>query len=397
MTRVLLLKLNGWRQTFDERVEAIAANTDGVVLVRPRPPQQSGGLSTLDNVRTYDIWPTRGRFVRPNWLKPLVFPVHVLGAILLMFVLYLRGELPPVVHALDYALGGMAGAVVSRVCGVSLVVSVRGLKDSKFERSDKLTARVSHRILQSMTEFVFSSADHIVTKSAYQVSFVENTCDVDATFTTVPTGVDFELFDPGVVRPSFPDEVGQQLDESDDIVLYLSTLIPKKGPDQVLRLLEAAAKELPDDVTFVFIGEFRDDAFEETFKGLGEAVSDRVVIHSEAVPFESVPGVLAQADATVLLSESKTEGVPRILQESCAMGTPIIAADVAGIADAFRDLPGCYLVDREDAMAFGDAVTRATSNPPAMPREVFAERFDMYGNYAKYTTIYDELSISRDR
>lgn len=392
MTRVLLLKLNGWRQTFDERVEAIAANVDEVVLVRPKPPRQSGTVATLDNVRTYNIWPTRGRFVRPGWLKPLVFPAHVVGAVILMIVLHLRGELPPVIHALDYALGGAAGAMISRLCGVKLVVSVRGLKASQFEHSDSPTARFGRGILQALTRFVFGSADHFVTKSAYQVSFVNEVYDSDAEFTTLPTGVDFEQFDPDTTRPSFPDDVERKLGPERKVVLYLSTLIPSKGADQVLRLLDAAKDDLRDDITFVFIGEFRDESFKDDMSQLLSAVDDRVVLWPRAVPFESVPGVLARADATILLSEPKTEGVPRILQESCTMGTPIIASDVTGISDAFTGLPGCYLIDRDDPAGFSAALNEATAERPSMPRNVFAEKFDLHRNYAKYGEIYERLA-----
>lgn len=397
MVRVLLLKLNGWPQWFDERIDALAGHVDEVVLVRPKPTQGPGDVESIGGVRTYNLRPARGRFVTPGWLQPVIFPLHVLQAILLALVLYLRGELPPVIHALDYALGGMAGSVIARVCGGPLVVSVRGLKDSRFktipDAERTLRARLNHRILQGMTRFVFTNADHIVTKAAYQVEFVRETCEVDAGFTTLPTGVDFDLFDPDsdVIRPRFPDDVARQVNEDDDVVVYLSTLIPKKGPDQILRLL-AAVDDLPEDLIFVFIGEFRDDDFERECRRLLEPVAERVVLRPEPVPFETVPNVLARVDATILLSEAETEGVPRILQESCAMGTPIIGADVAGIGDAFRGLPGCHLISREDPDAFASAVEAATDDSVEMPREVFADRFDMHANYGQYASIYERLA-----
>lgn len=398
MVRVLLLKLNGWPQWFDERIKAIAASVDEVVLLRPKPSQGTGQIAEIDNISTYNLYPCRGRFVTPRWLKPIIFPLHVLQAVLVMLYLYLRSQLPPVVHALDYALGGMAGSIIAHLCGVPLVVSVRGVKDSRFkmvpEEERTIRSSISYRILQLITRFVFSSADHIVTKAAYQVEFVKESYDVDAGFTTVPTGVDFELFNPSdeSIHPVLPGRMEQQVDEDDEIVLYLSTFIPKKGPDQVLRLLNATDNDLSDTLKFVFIGEFRDASFENEFRTLMRNVNDRTILRAKPVPFEAVPGVLARADATILLSEAKTEGVPRILQESCTMQTPIIASNVAGIVDAFNDLPGCYLIDRNNPQEFKAAVEQATSNPSDMPREVFTERFDIHRNYAKYAAIYDELS-----
>jgi glycosyltransferase involved in cell wall biosynthesis len=121
-------------------------------------------------------------------------------------------------------------------------------------------------------------------------------------------------------------------------------------------------------------------------------VSDRTILYPDRVPFESVPRLLDSADAVILLSKPGSEGVPRILQEACAMETPIIGSNVTGIAGAFNDLPGCYLIDRDDPLEFTSAVDQAVTDPPEMPRELFADRFDMYKNYEKYAEIYKTLS-----
>jgi glycosyltransferase involved in cell wall biosynthesis len=74
------------------------------------------------------------------------------------------------------------------------------------------------------------------------------------------------------------------------------------------------------------------------------------------------------------------------------MGTPIIGANVAGIGDAFRGLPGCHLIPRDDPDAFAAAVESATDGAVEMPRDVFADRFDMHANYGQYATVYERLA-----
>ncbi|WP_158055632.1 glycosyltransferase [Halorussus halophilus] len=398
MVKALILKLNGWPTTFDERVEAIAESVEELVVIRPKPPAEVDRLAQRKGVIVYDLLPSRGSFVEPGWIKPIVFPLHVVQAILVMTYLWVRGSLPPVIHALDYALGGIAGVVVSRLFSVPLVVSVRGLKEPRYkaiaEKSDSLRPSINYRILRAMTSFVLVNTDHVITKATYQVDFVKETFGVNPGFTTRPTGVDFELFDPETTDSGdkLTELFGDSALAGNSIALYLAKLLPEKGPDKVLELIAAADDELPDDVMLAFVGEFRNEAFERQFRELQRDVSERVVLHSKRVPFEDVPDLLAAANAVVLLSEPESEGVPRILQESCAMQTPIVASDVTGIAGAFKDLPGCYLVDREDSTAFADAVTSAVTDTSDMPRDRFAERFDMYSNYAAYAGIYETLA-----
>lgn len=140
-------------------------------------------------------------------------------------------------------------------------------------------------------------------------------------------------------------------------MFFLLTLIPKKGPDHVLCLLRATDDNLPGNLKVFYIGEFREGSFEDEFRTLMRTVDDRTVL--------------------------------------CTIQTPIIASNVAGIADAFKDLPGCYLIDRDEPRQFEEAVEKATGDSPEMPREVSADRFDMHGNYAKYAAIYAELRSPR--
>jgi glycosyltransferase involved in cell wall biosynthesis len=402
MVSALLLKLNGWPETFNERAEAIASHVDELVVIRPKPIEKADSLTKVENIRTYDLYPQRGSFVEPGWLKPVIFPLHVLQAVLLMIYLLYRGRLPPVIHALDYALGGMAGAVVSRLFSVPFVVSVRGLKEPRYrallEEEQTLRASVSYRILRVMTGFVLTNADYVVTKAEYQIEFVQETFGVDPGFISVPTGVDFDVFDSSKPHNEHITEIldisNENLTEDDDVVLYLAKLLPEKGPDQVLRLVNQADDRLPPDIKFVFVGEFRDASFEQEFHELQHAVSERTVLYPQRVSFNDVSRLLNSADAVVLLSKSGTEGVPRILQESCAIQTPLVASNVTGIAGAFDDLPGCYLISRDDPQEFISAISQAVTDSPQMPREVFADRFDIYKNYAKYAEVYKTLATS---
>lgn len=73
----------------------------------------------------------------------------------------------------------------------------------------------------------------------------------------------------------------------------------------------------------------------------------------------------AAADLTVLTSHS--EGIPNVLLESIACGTPFVATDVGGIAEIAT--PGIdRLVRAGDPEALADAVIQSVRSAPAAPR-----------------------------
>lgn len=396
---VCVLKLNGWPDTFDERINALSEAVDNLALIRPMPNHDTGWEPPA-NVTVYDLYPRRGSFVKPAFLKPAVFSLHVLQAVILLSILVLvRQRRPDVIHALDYALGGVAGTIISELFSIPLVVSVRGLKEPRYRSTMKekgtLVAQVNYRILTVLSGWVLGHADHVVTKSAYQVEFVRGTLGIDTDFSTIPTGVDFDMFDPDTVDSKAISELlpaeEYSLPPDPTVILYLSKMIPEKGPDVLLELVEKTDQKLPEDVVFVFVGEFRNDEFETRIENLRRRIPDRVVMYPHRVPFDDVPKFIKTAEGMMLFSAPKHEGVPRILQESCAMQTPIIASSVTGIAGAFGDLPGCYLIARDDAEGFQSAVQEIEKNPPEMDRAVFREHFDIYQNYEKYANIYESV------
>jgi len=397
---VILLKINGWPDTFDERAEAIAEAVNHLIVVRPRPDYDSD-LAGVENITVHDVPPRRGSYVTP-WLKPLVFSVHVCLAVFLMTYLVAVGERrPDAIHALDYALGGVVGGVVARLWNVPFVVSVRGLKEPRYRdlarQRGTVRSRLSYEILKRCTQFTLNSADHIVTKAPYQVTFVREQFGVDPGFSTIPTGVDFNVFNPQAIDDddqlyTLLEREGFSLDENDRLVLYLAKLLPEKGADKILELVRQTGHQLPEDVKFVFIGEFRDEKYEREIRALHRKVSDQVLLYPQRVPYEMVPAVIQAVNAVVLFSDAMTEGAPRILQESLAMGTPVIASDVAGISDSFDGLSGVYLINRDDPEQFLNAVTLATDLPCAKDRQAYRERFDMSRNYRAYADIYASLT-----
>lgn len=395
---VYLFKLNGWPDNFDERVVALADSVDSLIVIRSSPKGENQP-PIAENLEIIDIVPKRGNFVRPAWAKPVVFSLHTAQAVVWAFVLMLiRRKRPDAVHAVDYILGGVAAMIISTTAQVPLVLSVRGLKEPAYRNvineTGGIRPRINYKILIFLSNIVVPRADYIITKSNYQEKLIRERFEVHAEFTAIPTGVDFKKFDPrripdeDAIADLFSERTSSIKDKT--VILHLGKLIPRKGVDQLLEFISENKNELPDDVLFVLIGEFRDPDFEMHIERLSNDLSN-VLIHPERVPFSRVPALLKASDAVVLLSEPDNEGVPRILQEACVMEKPIIASDVTGISDMFENIAGCHLINRNDPSEFLTAVRGVVQNEVKPNRESLRTRFDIRRNYQSYGDVYSHV------
>lgn len=98
------------------------------------------------------------------------------------------------------------------------------------------------------------------------------------------------------------------------------------------------------------------EQLEERLRDLG--VRDAAVLHGY-VPIDGGLGDLYR-EAEVFLHVSFTEGLPQVLFEAFAAGTPIVATDVGGVGDAAGD--AALLVGPADADAAVSAVLRVSGD-----------------------------------
>ena len=107
------------------------------------------------------------------------------------------------------------------------------------------------------------------------------------------------------------------------------------------------------------------------------------------VPFAQVRE--AMLDATILVhpSEGLGDGLPNVLREAMALGTPVIASRVAGIPEALNEGQCGVLVPPRDVPALADAIAALLADPDR--RRLFADRgrawteaqFDTWRNGAR--------------
>lgn len=102
--------------------------------------------------------------------------------------------------------------------------------------------------------------------------------------------------------------------------------------------------------------------------------------------FDEVRAAISQATILVHPSDGLGDGLPNVIREAMALGTAVVASDIAGIHEALDDGRCGLLVPSRDTNALATAIKTMLSNPAQ--RELFADRarkraeekFDMWRN-----------------
>lgn len=143
------------------------------------------------------------------------------------------------------------------------------------------------------------------------------------------------------------------------IVLWVGRMVPVKG-------LDVLADALPRVTTsgapplLVLIGDGEERAM--LAQRLHAAGIDVRFVGTVAQP--DLPDWYRAADLMVL--PSRSEGVPNVLLEALACGTPFVASDVGAVAELLE--PASAIVPPGDAAALATAISHSLQAPPLMRR-----------------------------
>ncbi|MBI5164556.1 MAG: glycosyltransferase family 4 protein [Magnetospirillum sp.] len=175
-------------------------------------------------------------------------------------------------------------------------------------------------------------------------------------------GVDLDRF-----RPGDRAAARARLGLDGPVLLSVGLLIERKGHHLTIDALAG----LPG-LTLLIAGAGPErNALERRAHGNG--VADRVRFLGE-VPHADLAELYTAADALVLASSR--EGWANVLLEAMACGTPVVATDIWGTAEAVGDPAAGLLVGERSAVALAEAIRRLLAAPPdrAATRR-HAERF----------------------
>ena len=183
----------------------------------------------------------------------------------------------------------------------------------------------------------------------------------------IRSGIDLAAVAPldGPARRAF--RAAQGVPDTRPVISLVQRLSPPKTPLVFVRALPRILAERPDAVAWIVGGGPLAASAEQAVTAAG--LAGRVAFLGLR---KDMPDILSASD--VVVHSSIREGLPRVVLEALAVGTPLVATAVGGVPDVVVDGVNGLLVPPEDPAALAGAVLATLANPAAAARRVQAGR-----------------------
>ncbi len=207
----------------------------------------------------------------------------------------------------------------------------------------------------------------------------------------IPNGVDFERY--ANAAPTDLTQFG--VPRGSRVLLFVGRLDPQKGP---LQLLETAAELFVDhsDLHLVMVG---DGPLAAELRAWTVFRSLESRIHFVGRQTD-VAGLMRASDVFVL--PSQWEGLPNVVLEAMAAGTPVVATEVEGVSELITEGKTGAVVPRNGDFSLAQGIGRALGDQKRAremaleAQTIVKERFTWPLVAAEYQRLYGNLLVSSD-
>lgn len=279
--------------------------------------------------------------------------IFVLGPLLALSLIFRRGINILVAQS---PCEGFAAALAKTIAGcfgrkVALVVESHG----DFEASLFLQRRI---VCPSLYRLLMRHAALFTLKHADVMRAVSDSTRVQLErwvqgkpLVQFPTWTDIEVFL----------ESGTQEGENDQAIIYVGVLIPRKGVHFLLEAFAQVSAEFPEAKLWI-IGKPENGDYAQSLKSQAEKVGlNGRVAFQDHLPQRDLARYMARAQALVFPTLS--EGLPRVVMEAMATGTPVIASAVSGIPEVVDHGQTGFLVPPGDIQALTERIRWVFTHP----------------------------------
>jgi len=279
---------------------------------------------------------------------------------------------PQIVHAHYVGPNALYAALLARLSGAKLVLSIHGddvLREARLPLWGRWLFRTA---IRSSDALLSNSNDLLVAARKLDIEEPE-------TVTVVWNDVDTATFRSAVGRPR-------------EYLLGIGRFVHRKGFDVLVR----AFSRLPESCSHAPLVLAGDGPELRRCRALAEDldIAERVQFLGE-VPYEDVPGLMAGARLVAVPSRDEPFGL--VVIEAMAAESPVVAATVGGIPEIVQNEENGLLVPRDDPDALAWAMGRILSDHD-LARSLAArglatvkERFSREAVMERYLAVYEGL------
>lgn len=194
----------------------------------------------------------------------------------------------------------------------------------------------------------------------------------------IPNGIDTKVF----VRPDSQqlEEFKNRLGVKSPIILYLAVISERKG---IFDLIRAFENINDNKYTLLVVGDGPDKGRAvELAESLN--LTDRIIFTGK-LSFSDL--ICAYSSAEVYVLPSYFEGMPTTVMEALVLGCPVIATDIPGVKDNFKDV--ATLVPPGDATTLAKTIEEILQNKPVVNSDALREKYEGKKVFEKYDKIYE--------
>jgi len=278
------------------------------------------------------------------------------------------------IHAHEFYMG-VIGAVVSRLTGIPLVVTIHG----KNYYPDRMRRRLMFR-MTAMQASGFVMVSDELKRFVCAITGVPRD-DVLVIHNGVESGQS------GGVSPAADLRVQAGIPPNASVIGTVGALFPVKGQRYLIEAFRMVRARMAT-AHLVILGEGQErEVLEQEARRLG--VQDSVHLLGFR---DDVPAMLPQMDVFTLPSLS--EGLPLALLEAMAAKRPVVVTQVGGMPEVVEDGKTGLLVPPGDAKALATQLLRILENPGLATqlgeagRDTVCDRFSHIAMLGKYQEIY---------
>jgi len=209
-------------------------------------------------------------------------------------------------------------------------------------------ASISLRLIKVLEQACYSISDNIAVESKSAVSFLELERFKDKiSIYGALTYIDTNLF-----------KTKTDLKDREDIIGFIGNLVSAKG---VMKFVEAMPLIIAEhsNAEFVIIGD--GPLSSEIRNKLENNNIQRKVKLTGLVPLNKIPDYLN--DLRLLILPSDSEGLPGVILEAMACGTPVLATPVGAIPDTIKDGETGFILENNSPECIARNIMRALKHP----------------------------------
>jgi len=255
-------------------------------------------------------------------------------------------------------------------------------------KAPSIVRRIADVVLTRYLKVVYGGFDHTIAATPTARFALQQTA-VD-TVSTIPLGVDTELFHPKRRDTEWKTEVGAGA--SDPVALYVGRLAGEKGLDVLIEALPRLAASAKLKLVVIGEGHMRERL---------ERISRESPEQLKLLSYERDPKKLARAyaSADLYLAPFPYETFGLAAAEALACGTPAIGANSGGLRDLLSDTVCGRLFKPGDAEDLARIVLEVLDEDldylGKRARELVEERYSWDRTFGEMVALYQQLAASR--